>query len=414
MPSVQIHEQLESLFDELCESIDSLTPQMIELRRELHQHPEVSGQEFETTERIRDQFLKLNLVPRISPSGRGLTLDLQPGSPMSQGPGCAIRADIDALPIQDAKEATYASRCDHVMHACGHDAHAAIVFGASIALQKILSQRGVVAPGIVRAIFQPAEEICGGAKQMIAEGAVEGIDAAFAIHMDPNNTVGNFGYRKGILTAICDELVIEVRGKGGHGARPHLGRDPIAAAAQLIQAAYSQIPRALNPQYPHVLSFCEIRSGHSANVIPDHALIRGTLRTVKQSARDRAIDLLNSLGKTISVSTGCDVRLSTGVHSPAVKNDSTLTDLMVEAAGQLVPADRVKPIEFPSMGGEDFAYYGSRCATAMVRIGCRPESIESMDLHSPLFDVDENVLALGAKFLAWTTLLWLRDQSATA
>jgi amidohydrolase len=403
------------LFEAVSASVDQFAPQLVELRRELHQFPEVSGQEFATTQRLADALSQAGLQPQISPTERGVVCELIPDSELLPGsPGLLLRGDIDALPIEDQKKVSYCSRNPGLMHACGHDAHATIVLGATLALHGLVQNGSLLSLCRLRALFQPAEEICEGAQQMIREGVTEGIDAALAIHVDPSQPFGVLSYRHGILTAICDELIVEVRGQGGHGARPHMTRDPIATSTQLIQSAYAHVPRSMNPQWPHVLSFCEIRSGHSANVIPDHALIRGTLRTVDYDSRDRALSALKSLCQTLSVQTGCDIRLTTGIHSPAVTNDENLTELMVQAAKRLIPSDQVRAIEFPSMGGEDFAYFSAKCLTSMARLGCRPSDRDKMDLHSPDFDIDERVLAFGAKLLAMTTLLWIRQQTASA
>lgn len=400
------------LFEDICASVDRLAPKLVDLRRELHQFPEVSGQEFATTQRLADALAQAGLQPQISPTGRGVTCELIPEAELKQNcPGLLLRGDIDALPIEDQKTVSYCSRNPGLMHACGHDAHATIILGATLVLNELIQKGSLISNSRLRTLFQPAEEICEGARQMIREGVTEGIDAALAVHVDPSQPYGILSYRHGILTAICDELVIEVRGAGGHGARPHMARDPIAASTQLIQSAYTQIPRSLNPQWPHVLSFCEIRSGHSANVIPDHALIRGTLRTVDNDSRDRALEALESLCHTISRQTACDIQLRTGIHSPAVTNDENLTDLVVQAATRLIPSAQIRAIEFPSMGGEDFAYFGAKCLTSMTRLGCRPVDCDSMDLHAPNFDIDERVLALGAKLIACSTVLWHKQHA---
>ena len=398
-----------SLLQNLCDSIDRHADQLVEFRRELHRYPEVSGQEYDTTQRIVDRLVQAGITPNISPSKRGVVCDLiSDASQESSGQGLLLRADMDALPINDQKEEIYRSQNAGFMHACGHDAHTAMLYGAALAIHETQQQVPTYFTRPLRIAFQPAEEICEGAQQMIREGVTEGIEAALALHVDPSQPFGFIGYRHGLLTAICDELMIDVQGKGGHGARPHLTCDPIFATTQFIQSAYSQIPRALNAQSPHVLSFCQVQSGHSANAVPEAAHIRGTLRTLDVDEREKAIRQLTALCASVGEQTGCKLTLRTGIHAPAVKNDPNLTDLFVQAANDLLPKDQVHSIQRPSMGGEDFAYFGTQCLTAMVRVGCRPPHVPALDLHSPEFDIDERILPLGAKLLAWASLRWMR------
>lgn len=386
-----VDQAVEDRFEDICG-----------LRQHLHRYPEPSGEETRTTGFLLEKMMALGVNHRIGSGGYGLVVD----GGGSDGPRIGMRADIDALRIQDAKNTPYASRVDGIMHACGHDGHTATVYGAILAL-KALGDSGVMPwPVRWRAIFQPAEETNRGALEMVENGAVEGLEALLSIHMDPSREVGSIGYREGAFTADCSQLEIEIRGRGAHAARPHESRDPIAAASQLISAIYLFVPRGTDTHEPVVVSFGQIMGGHNANVIPDRVLVRGTLRTLHERVTRDTISHIERLARGIAEASGTSINLRSDNGPPAVYNDPDLTAIFRHAAARLLGNDRCRPIPRPSMGGEDFANYLKYVPGAMIRLGCVQDVSKAAPLHSPEFDIDERALAVGAKILARTVVEW--------
>jgi len=389
-------EQIDRVIDDQFEKI-------VEVRRHLHMHPEPSGSEFETTQFLQQQLAGAGVDIRLGPEDRGLMVD--PVEPAGER-RLALRTDIDALKIADAKSVDYRSQNPGVMHACGHDAHTAIVFGAIQALHKVQQAGELPWPVCWRAIFQPAEETCIGALAMIEAGALVNVDSILALHMDPTRPVGTIGLRAGPFTADCDEMEVHIHGRGGHAARPHESLDPIAAAAQLISSVYLFVPRSVESYTPVVVTIGQIHGGDSHNVIPDHVTLNGTLRSADAKVREHAIEHIQQLARGLATASGTriDVRFKHG--PPAVFNDSQMTGHIRFAATQLIGEQNVQSIDRPSMGGEDFANYITHVPGAMFRLGCAPPGESAPPLHSPHFDLDERALAIGAKILARTAVRW--------
>lgn len=395
----------------LDEAVDRQYDSLVAVRRHLHAHPEPSGHEQETTKFLAEQAAAAGLQVQLGPEARGLMADLE-------NPRCdqrvALRADIDALLIGDAKQVEYRSQVPGVMHACGHDGHAAIVLGACRALAEQCREGSLPAPVALRAIFQPAEETCQGAMEMLGAGAVEGVGAIFGLHVDPTRPLGEIGIRSGVLTANCDELIVMIRGRGGHAARPHLTVDPIAAAVKLVSAIYQNMPRAQDSQDATVVSITEIHGGDTANSIPDCVRLRGTVRTLCREVRQASMDHLRRLAAGVQQITGADIDVQFGAGSPSVLNDPQLTDMLARAAALVVGQDGVAAIPRPSMGSEDFAFYLEHVPGAMMRLGCASPRCGQAGLHSPSFDLDEESLRIGAKVLARAAVLWQLEASPEA
>lgn len=379
---------------------EELSPAWANMRRHLHQNPELSNHEFQTTQYLVQQFGQLDLPTHVAGDGRGMTADLTLATGKSSGPCLAIRGDIDALPIQDLKTVEYRSRCDGVMHACGHDVHATIVFGAMQILASMRKAGELPWPVSVRAILQPAEELAVGAQYMIQHHALEGIDAILALHVDPTRRVGCVGLRRGTLTAACDTIHLEIQGKGGHGARPHLTNDPIDAVTHWVQSAFRRIARTADPSETVVFSIGKIESGHSVNVIPDHATLAGSLRSLDQDSRRIALETLGDVCECIQRETGCKVDLTLGASAPAVVNDPRLVDLLEDSVGKTLGSEAVEWVDQPSMGSEDFSWYLEHVPGAMLRLGVRGEQAGHEPLHTAAFDVDERALAIGSQVFA--------------
>jgi amidohydrolase len=379
--------------EELDRRVDALSEDLVAIRRHLHAHPEPSHEEYRTTRYLAARLEGAGVPHRVVASGRGIVAGPGPGGGR---PCVAIRADLDALRLQDAKAVEYRSRVPGVMHACGHDAHAAMVLGAALALH------GADLPGAPawRAVFQPAEEVGEGAEAMVAEGAVEGVDAILALHVDPELDVGGLAVREGVLTAFCQDVRVEVLGRGGHGARPHLSADPIAAAAQFLLAVYQGGPRATDAREPSVVSFGAIHGGADANVIPGRVALLGTLRATGRAQAARLRDRLARIARGVGEAGEVRVEVEFGPPLDAVVNDPLVTSAFARAAAEVVGVARVASIPLPSMGSEDFSAYLARVPGCMLRLGVGRGPRPRPGLHHPGFDIDERALAIGAKVLA--------------
>ena len=332
--------------------------------------------------------------------GRGIIADYVTDPTMADRGKFAIRGDIDALPIQDHKSVEYCSVIEGVMHACGHDVHTAVIFGALDILVQLQTNGMLPWPVAARGIFQPAEEICEGAKYMIHHHALADVNSILALHVDPTRPVGRIGIRSGPMTAACDLIQVRFLGRGGHGARPHLTIDPIEAMTQWIQTALGKLPRIGPPDETIVFSVGQVEAGHSANVIPDEAVLAGSLRSLDNDVRNRAMEVLEAIGVSIFQQTQCRVELNVLMSAPAVINDDRLTKRLARLAGAMFEPGCLQWIEKPSMGSEDFSYYLERLPGAMFRLGVAGPQVGHEPLHTPTFDVDESAIAIGARMMA--------------
>ncbi|MBX9788543.1 MAG: amidohydrolase [Pirellulales bacterium] len=384
-------------------AVDGLAARLIAVRRHLHAHPEPSGFETETTRHLAAQLSTAGLTARLGPGDRGLVVDAPDAA---SAPRIALRGDIDALPIQEVAGREYGSRHPGLMHACGHDGHSATVLGAALALHALGQQGALPWPVPWRAIFQPAEESLTGAREMVAAGFLNGVAGIFSLHMDPSRAVGTVGVRVGTFTANCDSLRVTITGRGGHAARPHQTRDPIAALVQLVSSLYQAVPRGVDSQDPVVLSFGQIVAGDAANVIPERALLRGTLRTLDHQVRQHALEQIQRIAAAIAAATGTEIVVARDEGIESVLNDAQLTNLTRLAAVDLLGAQNVAEIPRPSMGSEDFAAYLDAVPGSMFRLGCASPTAGNSALHTPTFDLDERALAIGAKILARACILW--------
>jgi len=384
-------------------AIDESAERLIALRRHLHAHPEPSGRELQTSLHLYQLFNEIGLPVRMGPEGCGVVVDSRHSSEPRR---MALRADVDALRIQDQKQVPYRSTKPEVMHACGHDVHTATVFGAISALDRLEREQALPWPVAWRGIFQPAEETSQGARAMIAAGALNGIAAIVSLHVDPTRKAGTIGIRPGVFTASCDEIRVTVNGRGGHAARPHESNDPIAAAAELISTLYQYVPRATDSQDAVVVSFGQIHGGQNANVIPEQVVLEGTVRTLDDKVREKTINHIRTLAEGIEkvTATKLEVSFETGIAS--VYNDQGLTELVRGVSTELLGADKVVAMKRPSMGSEDFAAYLEHVPGTMFRLGAAGDHGACSGLHTPTFDVDERCISVGAKILARSVVQW--------
>ena len=393
--------------------VDARTTQLIEMRRYLHAHPEVSGEEQRTSQYLYERLDRDGFQVRIGPHGCGVLVDPPANVHVGSAKGrIALRADIDALRIQDEKSVPYKSRCPGVMHACGHDVHTSVVYGALTALRQLEATGALPWPINYRGIFQPAEETIAGAADMIEAGAIEDVDAILANHVDPTREVGHVGIREGVLTASSEAMRLSIVGRGGHAARPHEAIDPIAVAAQLINSIYLFVPRATDSQDAVVVTIGQVIGGDNPNVIPEQIELLGTLRSLRGRVRTQTMQHIRQLCHGLSEASGAQIEVSFEKGTGSVRNDPRLIGLLRDAAGVVLDVDGVDEILRPSMGSEDFAGYLEHIPGAMFRLGTTAPGQDSTPLHTPTFDVDEQAIAIGAKVLAHAVILW-SDPAAT-
>ena len=386
------------------EHIATLRPRLVALRRHLHTHPEPSGEELETTRHLSRLLADTGLDVRVIASGTGLVAE-----PAGQdaSPRIAFRADIDALRVADEKDVAYRSCKPGIAHACGHDAHATIAVGAALALDACAA--ALPWPVRWRLILQPAEETSTGAREMVAAGAVDNVDAIVGLHLDPERRLGRTGFGRGTLTAYCNEVDVVIRGVGGHAARPHHAADPISAAVQLISSAYHGLPRSVDSRDPAVLTFGSIHGGAARNVIPEEVRIAGTARTHSVGARETLERRLREIAAGVAALTGTSIEL-TFRHGPdAIINDPVVTEICERAVAELIGAGAIERITMPSLGGEDFSEYLASVPGCFFRLGSWTGAAPAPLLHSGHFDVDDDVLVLGAKLMARCVVALARE-----
>jgi amidohydrolase len=370
---------------------------LVQLRRHFHQYPELSYQETETAAKTAEVLQELNVPFETGVGQTGIVAYLRAQKP---GPTLIFRSDMDALPLEEANEVPYRSRCPGVMHACGHDAHITIALGVIRWLVDMgWPQKGF---GQILFFFQPAEEGGAGAKAMLETGILdqEKIKGVFAGHMHPELPVGHIGISPEVSNAASDIFSLRIKGKGGHGAHPHLCVDPIVAGAHLVTQLQSIVSRNVPPLEAAVLSIGKFQAGTTSNVIPQEAVMEGTLRTLRSETRQLAIDRLNQLVRGLETSFGCSVEFQLTPGYPLLRNDPELAQWTVDQMHEFLGTESVH-LEPPRMGAEDFAYFLKRYPGVMLRLGCHdPQKGYSYGLHSPYFDLDEKVLDVGVRIFA--------------
>lgn len=369
---------------------------MRDIRRHLHQHPELAFAEFATARFIAQQLKELAIPFREQVGRTGIVATL--GSRMAGAPCVALRADMDALPITEQTGLSFASKIPGVMHACGHDGHVAMLLGAAA----LLKAQEAELPGRVALIFQPAEEGDGGAQGMIAEGALDGVGAIFAGHIDRNYALNEIVVQPGLISAFTDEFIIEIRGQGGHAAKPHETQDSILAAGQLVNSIQSIVSREVHPCYPAVITVGSIHGGNAANVIASHVVLQGTIRTTSPETRAVCIASLQRMVHAMEQLHRVQTSFTFVEGYPPVINDNGAARIAAEVAAEIVGQDRVKGQPQPSLGGEDFSYFLQKIPGCLVRFGARHTELHDGPAHSPCFDFDERILPTGAHFLAQT------------
>ncbi len=379
-------------------TLQTLLPELIQIRRHIHRHPELSGHEQQTAALVAGELRRWGWEVREGVGRTGVVAELGPvGAPL-----VALRADMDALPIEERTELPYASSRQGLMHACGHDIHTTVGLGVARLLAGLTDRLAAR----VRLLFQPAEETAEGAAWMRADGAMEGVRALFGVHVFPSLEVGTVGVRSGSLTAAAGELEVEVLGEGGHGARPHQSTDAIWIAARVVSGLQEAISRRLDPLHPVVVSFGLIEGGKAFNVIADHVRLLGTVRCLDLEVHSQLPGWIEDTVHALCQGHGGEARVHYRCISPPVHNDPELTQLVADSAVALLGRSRVQWLEQPSLGAEDFAQLLEGTRGTMFRLGvagpggCTP-------LHSNTFQPDEGCLEVGIKVLTLSLLRWM-------
>ena len=376
---------------------EQLKPRLVEIRRAIHRHPEPGFEVHQTAGLVARTLAECGARCQTGVGKTGVVGLL--GN--SNGPVVAIRADMDALPIQETNKVDYASQVPGIMHACGHDAHTAMLLGAAM----LLANEKLA--GEVRFLFQPSEEAFdkqgfSGATAMLADHALEGADAIIALHVTGTLDTGKIEISPGVGSAAVDTFKATISGKGGHGAHPNQTIDPFWITSQVLNALYAVPSRRIDPLQPAVLSIGIVRGGSAANIIPDTVYLEGTLRSIDAAVRQQLLDeVRNSLEIARVMGGSYDLELETGY--PSMVNDPGVVEVIRQAAASLLGADAVQPDRL-SMGAEDFSYMAAACPGAMFNLGVRHPGQPSRFLHNPEFDIDEDALPIGAAILAESTL----------
>jgi amidohydrolase len=375
---------------------------LVATRRDLHQHPELGFQEVRTSTLVAERLTGLGYEVR---TGVGKTGVLATRNGAGRDARCVLlRADMDALPVDEANEVPYKSRHPGRMHACGHDGHVAIGLEAARRLAAL------ALPGVVKFAFQPAEEISNGADAMIAGGALEApaVHAAFGIHLWNDLPVGSIGIMPGPVMASVDEFEITITGRGGHAAAPHQTVDPVLVAAHVVTALQSLVSRRRNPFEEGVVSVTQVNAGHAFNVIPGRAELRGTVRTFGGKFWEDAPRLVEETARGIAAALGAGAEVRYRRLSGTLVNEPRMTELMREVAGEVVGKERVIG-GVRTMGGEDMSAFLRKVPGCFAFVGSAPAGGQASPHHSPTFDIDEGALPIGAELLSRVALRYLSE-----
>ncbi|WP_126974278.1 amidohydrolase [Gynurincola endophyticus] len=404
-----------SVDQRIAAEANKINQQVIEWRRHLHQHPELSNREFETAAFVKALLKEMGLDVKTNIAHTGVVATLKGGKP---GPVIGLRADMDALPVLERGDLPFKSTAKGiyngeevpVMHACGHDAHVAMLLGAA----KVLSSMRDQVPGTIRFVFQPAEEGApagekGGAPLMIAEGIMDNpaIEAMFGIHISAEQDLGTIAYRSGGLAASSDRLTIKVKGKQTHGASPWQGVDPIVISANIITALQTVVSRQTElTKSPLVVTIGKIDGGIRSNIIPEEVVMDGTIRCLDATVQEKAHEKIKQVAEEIGKTMGADVTVTIRKSTPVLANNEQLVNYSIPALIKAAGKDKVYAGEWGT-GAEDFAFYGHRAPIFFFRVGARPVHLskeEAFSHHTPDFYIDDSRLDVGVKAFAYIVM----------
>ncbi|MGB3656044.1 MAG: M20 family metallopeptidase [Rivularia sp. (in: cyanobacteria)] len=386
-----------------------LAPRLTEIRRHVHSHPELSGEEFQTAAFVAGVLSSNGIHVEENVGKTGVIGELEGNG--SDERILAIRTDMDALPIQELASLDFASRNQGIMHACGHDVHTTVGLGTAMILSKLSHELA----GKVRFIFQPAEEIAQGASWMVADGAMDNVDSILGVHVFPSIPAGSVGVRYGALTSAADDLEIIITGESGHGARPHQAIDAIWIAAQVITTLQQAIGRTQNPLHPVVLSIGKINGGRAPNIIADTVSLQGTVRSLHPESRANLPNWIENIVKSVCDCYGAKYQVNYHQGVPSVQNDLVLTQILQSAAEEAWGSSCVQVLPEPSLGSEDFSMYLEKAPGSMFRLGVGFTDREvNHPLHHPKFEVDESAIIVGVVTFAYAAYkYWQINNNAT-
>ncbi|MFN3298978.1 MAG: M20 family metallopeptidase [Sediminibacterium sp.] len=375
----------------------TIAPELIGIRQHLHANPELSYQEFKTSAFVQNELTKMGIRFEVKAT-TGILATIEGKNPSAKV--IALRADMDALPIQEENQVPYQSINKGIMHACGHDVHTTVLLGAA----RIINDLKAEWEGTIKLLFQPGEERNpGGASYMIKEGVLDNPRPAgiVALHVHPGLDVGKLSFRKGRVMASADEIYITIRSKGGHAAAPHLTADTVLIASQLIVSLQQIISRNNSPISPSVLSICSIQGGNTTNVIPSEVKLMGTFRAMDETWRYKAHELIRKQAIGLVESMGAEIDLHIDIGYPTVDNDPDFTEAAWQLANNYMGKQQVEETEL-RMGAEDFGYYTQVIPGCFFRLGVRNESKGIIhQVHTPKFDIDESAIEIGAGMMAY-------------
>ncbi|WP_238882308.1 M20 family metallopeptidase [Clostridium sp. YIM B02551] len=368
----------------------SIKEELIAWRRDFHENPELGFEEVRTS-RVIKEFLNKEGIPFVEAAKTGIVATIKGGK---EGKTIALRADIDALPIQDKKTCEYSSKVQGKMHACGHDAHTTILLGAA----KLLNKHKESLNGNVKLLFEPAEETIGGAPFMIKAGALENphVDAIIGLHVNESLRAGEIKVKKGVVNAASNPFTIKVKGKGGHGAEPHNTVDPIVIASHLVLALQPLVSREISPVNPAVVTVGSINGGFAQNVIPDEVELKGIIRTMTKEDRAYAVKRIEEISKGIASTFRGDCTIEVEESYPCLYNNDDMVDIVRTSAETIIGKENIYEQTAPFMGVESFAYFAMERNAAFYFLGVgNEEKGINKPIHNALFDIDENALQVG-------------------
>lgn len=382
------------MLDRIKDIAKQLAPRLIEIRRHIHTHPELSGQEYQTAAYVAGVLSSCGVQVREGVGKTGVLGDLTGQN--SDPRRVAVRTDMDALPIHEGTNLSFASRNAGIMHACGHDVHTTLGLGTAM----VLSQLADELPGSVRFLFQPAEEIAQGASWMVEEGAMEGVDNIFGVHVFPSIPCGRIGVCYGTLTAAADDLEITITGESGHGARPYEAIDAIWIAAQVITTLQQAISRTHNPLRPVVLTIGKIQGGRAPNAIADCVKLSGMARSLHPETHAELPQWIENIVANVCQTYGAGYEVKYRRLVPSVINDIGLTQIVEASVEEAWGKEAVQLLTEPSLGAEDFSVYLDKAPGTMFRLGVGYRDQRNYPLHHPQFDVDETSILTGVVTMA--------------
>jgi amidohydrolase len=393
--------------DQLKSDIDELVPDMVAMRRDLHEHPELAFEEVRTSGIVAQRLRALGLEVQTGIAETGVIGTLRGGVSKPGAKTIAIRADMDALPIYELNEIEYRSTIDGKMHACGHDGHTSIL----LAVADILTKRRSELPGTVKFVFQPAEEVIGGAEPMVKEGAMEGVDGVIGLHLISDYPLGRVGVRAGTVFASADKVVLRVQGQGGHAAMPETTVDPIVISAHIITALQTLISRETSPFSPAVITIGKISAGTAFNIIPETAELQGTMRAFTSEHREKLVRRIGEVASGIALAMGgtCAVEIFDGC--PPCTNDPAMTEVVRKAAIEAVGEKDVdESEEVMTTGSDDMAYFLNTVPGCYFIVGVHNEDKGARyPHHHPRFNIDEDALAVGVEVLTRAAMEYLKS-----